>query len=705
MAIHSIKERNVWVLRTDRTDYVIRVTAEGRLVHDYWGARQQIRDYEAGQGAQPWYRTSHTELSNEEIIPWGGLKQVEPGLKMAFADHTRDLVLEYDGYSLYGEEHLAFALVDRLQHVRVVLHYKLFADCDLIERYVEIANESSEDIRLEQVMGAVWQMPVSPEYRLTYLTGHWGGEFQVRRESVTEGKKVLESRSGITGHLYNPWFAVDLGDANEHGGDVYYGAIAYSGNWKLVFEKTLRQSLHIAAGLNDHDFAWTLKPGETFASPVCVGGFTSGGFGQASRDLHRYQQRYVLPRADLIRPVMYNSWYATKFDITEEGQKSLADQAAAIGCELFVVDDGWFGADRTRRSRLGDWKAAPGKFPNGLNPLIEHVKSLGMQFGIWVEPENVNPDSELYRAHPDWIYHFPGRDRTQLNNQHTLNLGREDVRDYLFQSLDELLEKHDIVYVKWDMNRYFSEPGWPDAPADRQREVWVRHVDGLYAILGALREKHPRVWFESCASGGGRVDLGIMRYAEQFWTSDDTDPFDRLFIQDGYSYAYTPKAMMCWVAPPARYRPRTTSLRFKFHCAMMGSLGVGLDLNRLAESELAECKSYIALYKQIRPTIQDGELYRLSSPHSTYGTGVQYVNKDLSQAVLFVFNHSQRYVHPFYPLRLKGLDPDAMYTCERLGATRSGASLMGAGVQVELKGDFDSELLVFQKNEKEATAE
>ncbi|MDR6550072.1 alpha-galactosidase [Paenibacillus qinlingensis] len=698
MSIQYLEQQKLWILSTKESDYVIQVSPKGQLLHRYWGEKQQLFDYEHENGGQHWIGTSHTDSSKDEIMPWGGLRFTEPGLKITFADHSRDLCHIYDSYQITNRNLLTIRLVDSQQQLHVLLHYNLIAEQDLIERNVEIINASHESVTLEQVMGAVWHLPVYPQYQFTYLTGHWGGEFQVRREFLQEGKKVLESRCGLSGHLYNPWFAVDFGDAAEEHGDVYFGAIAYSGNWKLVAERYMRQSLQITAGLNDFDFAWTLGSGESFSSPVCVAGYTKHGYGQASRNMHRYQEKYLLRQADQIRPVMYNSWYSTHFDISVDSQKLLADKAAAMGTEMFVMDDGWFGPSRTNRSKLGDWVADPSKFPDGLTPLIDHVKSLGMKFGLWVEPENVGPDSDVYREHPDWIFHFPNRERTHLNKEFTLNLAREDVRDHLISRLDNLLATHDISYVKWDMNRYISEPGWHDAPREHHKEVWVRYVQGLYGIIETLRDRHPRVMFEACASGGGRVDLGMMKYVEQFWTSDDTDGFDRLSIQEGYSYGYTPKAMMCWVAPAARIRPRSTSIRYRFHVAMMGSLGISLDLSKLTEAEFAECRSYIAQYKNIRGTVQEGDLYRLMPTNSPEGTAaVQYVNQDRNQVVLFAFRHSMRFVHSVYPIRLKGLNPQAVYSCESLKLERSGASLMATGVQLELKGDFDSELVVFQK--------
>lgn len=699
MTIQFLEQQKLWILSTRNSEYVIRVSPKEQLLHHYWGSKQSLYDYENLNGGQSWITTSHTESPKDEIMPWGGLRFTEPGLKITFANHLRDLCLVYDGFQIQNDSHLVIRLKDELQQAAVRLHYRLIEEYDLIERYVEIVNEGQEPITIEQAMSAVWHLPVHPQYQLTYLTGHWGGEFQVRQEFLQEGKKVLESRTGLSGHLNNPWFAVDFGQATEEHGEVYFGAIAYSGNWKLVAERAMRQSLQVTAGLNDFDFAWSLQAGETFTTPACMAGYTQHGYGQMSRNMHRYQADYHLRNADQIRPVMYNSWYATHFDISVESQKQLADKAAELGVEIFVMDDGWFGPSRTSRSKLGDWYVDRGKFPDGLDPLIDHVKSLGMEFGIWVEPENVGPDSDVYREHPDWIFHYPGRERTHLNKEYTLNLAREEVRAHLINSLDHLLSQHDISYVKWDMNRYISEPGWHEAPPEQHKEVWVRHVQGLYSVLETLRTKHPQVMFEACASGGGRVDLGIMKYVEQFWTSDDTDGFDRLSIQEGYSYGYLPKAMMCWVAPPARFRPRSTTLRYRFHCAMMGSLGVGLDLNKLTPEQMAECKAYVEQYKQIREAVQDGELFRLASPRSPQGTAVQYVSKDNSQTVLFAFRHSQQFVHPVYPIRLKGLDPYAIYRCEQLNSERSGASLMATGVQLDLKGDFDSELLVFQKKQ------
>lgn len=701
MAILYVEENQMWVLRTRRSDYAFGVDSFGRLQHLHWGGKQgNISDFPHPDDLQKWVWEAQEGNSREEIMPWGGYAFTEPGLKMTFADGVRDLKLQYIQYEVEGDDKLILTLKDAREPLIVKLVYRVLEEYDLIERHVDIYNDGDKPVSLESVMGAVWHFPIHPDYRLSYLAGHWGAETQLLREPVLQGKKVLESRRGQTSHQCNPWFAIDFGEAVEESGEVYYGGVSFSGHWKITVERTPYQTLQINAGLNDFDFTWQLDPGEVFTSPICVGGYSNAGFGDASWNLHAYQKSELLQKSNELRPVLYNSWEATMFDVNEKSQMQLAEKAAAIGVELFVIDDGWFGQRNDDKVGLGDWYVNPVKFPDGLRPLIDRVQSLGMKFGIWVEPEMVNADSDLYRRHPEWIYHFPGRPFTEMRNQRVLNVAREDVQNYIFTFMDRLLTENDISFVKWDMNRNFTEPGWPERPHDKQKEIWVRHVQGLYSILRRLREKHPGVSFESCSGGGGRIDMGIMPYVEQFWTSDNTDPFDRLAIQEGYSYAYNTKAMMAWVTDVPNYvNGRTTTLRYRFHSAMMGSLGIGVDLNAFSTTELEEASAYIKQYKTIRETIQDGRLFRLMSPRSKLGTAVQYVNESRSQSALFVFLHAQRFRHPFMPVRLRGLDPEALYYSAELNEERSGRSLMTIGVRPDLKADYDSQLIVWNKKE------
>src|SRR5262249_40526612 len=364
----------------------------------------------------------------------------------------------------------------------------------------------------------------------------------------------------------------------------WFGVLAWSGNWKISAEVTDFASTRVSIGLNDWDFAWRLGPGETFTTPSSYAGYTSGGFGAASRWLHDCTRDTLLPHGHSIHKVLYNSWEATHFDVDEESQGQLAELAAEMGVELFVLDDGWFHGRDNDTAALGDWWPDERKFPNGLQPLIARVNALGMDFGLWIEPEMVNPNSELYRAHPDWALYFPTRPRTEARNQLILNFARPDVQDYIIEQIDRLLAAHNIAFIKWDMNRNVSEPGWPDAPGD-PREVWVRYVQGLYRVWGTLQERHPQVIWQSCSGGGGRADFGILRLADQIWVSDQTEPTARLAIQEGFSQIFPANTMEAWVTDMgADYLP----LAFRFHVSMCGTLGVGGHLKHWDAAMRAE---------------------------------------------------------------------------------------------------------------------
>ncbi len=398
--------------------------------------------------------------------------------------------------------------------------------------------------------------------------------------------------------------------------------------------------------------------------------------------------------------MIYNSWEATEFNVDEPGQVALAEKAASIGVDRFVMDDGWFGQRKNDHAGLGDWYVNKEKFPNGLKPLIDRVHALGMDFGLWVEPEMVNPDSDLYRKHPDWVLNFPGRPRSESRNQLILNLARPDVRDYVFGFLDKILNENDIAFLKWDYNRNFSEPGWDQVPVDEQKRVYVEFIRNVYSILAELRRKHPKIEIESCSGGGGRVDLGILRYADEVWTSDNTDPFDRLAMQDGFTYAYTPQIMMAWVTDsPHWLNGRSTSLAYRLLSSMQGSLGIGANLNKWSAEDFATAKRLIASYHQVQRTIVQGELYRLISPRNdSEFSSTETVSADKSQAAVFAFSHSTQKGRGFPLLQLQGLDPAAEYKLSWIEgkswpgtpARASGGWWMNHGIQLELRGDFQA---------------
>jgi alpha-galactosidase len=683
-----------WVLETHHTAYALGLNAEGMLTHLYWGARlKDIADYPAAPDSVGWASFNGPgQIIPEEYPTPTGLKYIDPCLLTTFSDGTRDTVLVFDRADQHGPEELVIHLRDESYPFHVSLHYRAHPAADLIERWVTVENLGSQPIALGRIFSAQWHLPSSANYRMTHLSGRWLDEDHLQRQMLKPGLTVLESRRLTTSHNASPWFAIDRGSADEDQGEIWFGLLAWSGNWKISAEVTNFDSTRVNIGLNDWDFNWQLSPGESFTSPAALGGYTKHGFNAASHLLHDYIRSQVIPHGSATHKVLYNSWEATLFNVDVESQAKLADLAAEMGIELFVVDDGWFGTRKSDNAGLGDWWPDPDKFPNGLQPLIAHVNALGMDFGLWVEPEMVNPDSDLYRAHPDWVLHFPTRKRTESRNQLILNLARADVQEYLIETLDKLLSENNIAFIKWDMNRNASEPGWPTAEGD-PREVWVRYVYGLYHVWGTLRQRHPDVIWQSCSGGGGRADLGILRLADQIWTSDNTEATARLSIQDGFSHIFPASVMEAWVTDAEAER---ISLDFRFHVSMCGSLGVGGHLVHWSENERQRAAHWIDLYKQIRAVIQHGRQYRLRSPQASAFSAVQYMSKDQTEGVLFAFRTHIPNPFTLPHIYLRGLDPSARYTIEGQDGAKSGLAWMEAGIQIKL-ANFESTALRIHK--------
>jgi alpha-galactosidase len=710
-SVRYLEGLKIWVLDTTRTSYVIGVNEENELQSLYWGEKLEGDDGLAAARTSPEWASfdSRETMTNIEYPGWGGRYYNEPALKVTLADGVRDLVLKYDSYEIHGDT-LLIHLKDIQYPLFVSLTYTVFPNEDMIRKQAGIENRTSQVVTIESAQSGVWYVPAGEGYRLTYLTGRWGGETQLTRQPVSPGKFVLESRRGNTSHQLNPWFAIDAGgEADEDHGRVWFGALGWSGNWKLVVEDTPpAHQVRVTGGYNDFDFSWPLKPGESLDTPPYYGGYSGQGFGEASRVMHRFERDEILPdhAHPHVRPVLYNSWEATTFNVNEAGQEALADKAAKLGVELFVMDDGWFGRRNNDHAGLGDWVVNRQKFPDGLGPLISHVNALGMKFGLWFEPEMVNPDSDLYRAHPDWAMHFPERPRSEARNQLVLNMARDDVKEYIFDALDRVLSENNVQYIKWDMNRHFGEPGWPEAPIAEQKEIWVKYVRNVYEIMDRLRAKHPGLEIESCSGGGGRVDLGVLRRADVVWTSDNTEAFDRLRIQEGFSFAYAPKVMSAWVTDVPNLNDRSTPLKFRFLVGMQGALGIGANLNHWSDDDFALAKRMIEYYKSIRETVQEGDLFRLFSPRDGNLTANEYVSADGRQAVLFAFLHSQQFLRPAPTVLLRGLDEGARYhvttiddkLVEKSGVV-TGSYLMHHGLDFRLGGDYDSTSIVLNRAE------
>jgi alpha-galactosidase len=674
-----------WLLSGPTSSYAVHLTADDELLHLHWGPRIALADAEAlAVRPLPDYWPFESPLDGREEYPVeGGPRFVRPALSVR-TEEGRGTEWGFEGYETADDE---LRLRFRDGPLVITLHYRMRGD--VLERWVTLDNDGPA-VELLRADSAVWTLPDRDGWRLSQLHGRWAAESRLVRSPLTYGEKVIGSRRGHTGHQHLPWVALDT-DATEERGEVYGCALGWSGSWRIAVAQLPDARVQITGGAG-HDDSGLLRlaAGESFTTPLFAGLWSDGGFGGASRAWHAYQRAYVIPDADQDRPVLFNSWEATEFDISEEQQGVLARRAAAMGVELFVVDDGWFGKRTSDRAGLGDWTPNPDRFPGGLKPLADYVHALGMQFGIWVEPEMVNPDSDLYRAHPDWVQYQPGRKRTELRNQLVLNLAREDVQEYLWERLHALLSSAPIDYVKWDFNRCFTDAGWPGEPYPQR--LWVDHVHALYRLLDRLRAAHPGVAFESCSGGGGRIDLGVMSRTDQVWTSDNTDPLDRLAIQHGFSQVHPARVMAAWVtdSPNTQLNGRISSLRLRFVSAMAGVLGVGGDLAEWTEEELSEARDWVALYKEIRPLVQRGDLYRLRPPGGGL-SAVQYVLGD--EAVVLAWLQAQHYGEPVPALRLRGLDPSASYECRETGEVHRGAVLLHHGLRVGLRGDFDATVI------------
>ncbi|KOU53115.1 alpha-galactosidase [Streptomyces sp. WM6378] len=682
----------LWVLSGRTSSYALHLTDQDELLHLHWGPRISLEDA-AALAHEPlaphWPFESRTD-GLEEYPVEGGPRFVRPALSVR-AGEARGTGWDFTGSDIDGDE-LKLRFADPVNGLALTLHYRMRDDFDVVERWVTATNQLADgagQLELLRADAATWTLPERDGWRLSQLHGRWAAESRLVRCELTPGEKLLGSRRGHTGHQHLPWVALDAdGAATEESGEAYGCALGWSGSWRIAVQHLPDGRVQINGGAGyDDSGLMRLAPGESYTSPVFAGLWSGAGFGGASRQWHAWQLAHVIPRAGQPRPVLYNSWEATLFDISEDQQRALAQRAADLGVELFVVDDGWFGARTHDAAGLGDWTPNPSRFPGGLKPLADEVHGLGMQFGIWVEPEMVNPDSDLYRAHPDWVQFQPGRTRTEFRNQLVLNLARKDVQDHLWEQLDGLLSSAPVDYVKWDFNRCFTDAGWPGEPYPQK--LWVEHVHAFYALVDRLRAAHPHVAFESCSGGGGRIDLGVLSRTDQVWTSDNTDPLDRLAIQHGFSQLHPARVMAAWVtdSPNAQLNGRVSSLRFRFVSAMAGVLGVGGDLTRWSPAELAEARDWVALYKEIRPVVQLGAQYRLRAPEGGLGA-VQYTRGD--DTVVLAWLQAQHYGEPPPAVRLRGLDPAASYACPETGTVYSGAVLLHRGLVTGLRGDLDA---------------
>lgn len=682
--------KNVFALQSKNNSYVFGIDNMGLVRHLYWGSKiENVDDFDMPTLVEVSTNDPVFEITKEEFPVYGSLRYKEHCLKASFIDGCRELVYSYEGYEVDGNE-LVIKLKDIHYDFNMNLHYKVYEEYDLIERYVTIKNNSENVIEIEKVHSGQFHIPYE-DLTFSNVHGHWGAEQQRFTQKVSYGKIVIENRRGISTHNHNPYFILDK-NATETTGEVFFGALKLSGNFSGVIEQTQYGETLVQLGINSHDFLLKLNQGEEFISPAIIAGYSNSGFETMTHNLHNFAKDNVLRSG--LRPVLYNSWEATEFKVSCDEQIKLAKKAKEIGAELFVVDDGWFGERHEIDNGLGDWYVNEEKFPNGLNPLINEVKAMDMMFGIWVEPEMVNPLSNLYKEHPEWIYHFDSRESDTSRGQYVLDVTKKEVKDFIYNMLDNLLTTYDIDYIKWDANRPMSQ-------TNLERDVWYKHIEAVYDIVKNLKLKHPNVLFEACASGGGRIDYGILGIFDDFWTSDNTDAYDRLFIQENYSYIYPIKAMRAWVTDcPNFLSRRIIPMKFRYHSAMMGTLGIGCNILKFSEEEIELSKGLIEEYKNIRHIVQEGDFYRLENNSKNKYKLYQYMNG--KEGLVFAFLPQSELGHRGTTIKFRALEKERTYLVkiDKNVIVKTGRYLMNHGLELKLYGDYDSIIIKISKIEE-----
>ena len=701
------KFNQCFVLQTKNTSYCFRVLKTGHLEHLYYGRKITVRSDEDAEaliekhafmpGNTNAYDQENTAYSLEDIrlemSSYGKGDIREPFIEVIHADgsYTSDFLFEKADIdkgkaefrtlpSSYDEkdeaDHLCVTLRDRHYSLALELHYYVYEDCDVITRSARLVNDSSEEIKLTRLMSLQLDLD-TPEYILTTFTGAWAREMKRTDTRVISGKHVNASYTGTSSNRANPFVMLSKRRTSEDAGDCYGFNLVYSGNHYEAVEVSGYGKTRIVTGINPQSFCFVIGAGEDFEAPEAVMSYSHEGYNGLSRHMHRFVREHIVRGEwkDKIRPVLLNSWEASYFDINERRLLQLAKASKDVGIELFVMDDGWFGTRDDDTQSLGDWDVNRKKLPDGVEGLARKVRELGLDFGIWVEPEMVNVKSRLYEAHPDWVLRIPEKPHAEGRNQRILDLTREDVQNYVIEEMSKVFGTDGISYVKWDMNRTVTDYYSSALPAERQGEVAHRYVMGLYRCMKELTARFPHILFEGCAAGGNRFDLGILCYFPQIWASDDTDALCRAEIQTGYSYGYPMSVVSAHVSScPNHQTLRITPLETRFHVACFGVCGYECNFCDMKKEELDAVQAQIALYKQWREVLQTGDFYRgRTFADSGYGAGSclgrtegnvtewTCVSADRTKAVGFLMHKLAAPNTQYECYKAKGLDPELRY--------------------------------------------
>lgn len=725
MSIIYDSSEKVFYLNTPNTSYVMNIYCERHLLHLYYGKKidkfPNVRDHLPTAVRKPLYPNDIEEtkgcssILSMEYPCYGSADFRTPAFHAEYENGSAITKLEYSSHEIIkgkkklnglpatyveNEEEsdtLEITLCDKLIGLKVILSYTVFNNIDAIAKSVRVKNTGNQSINLKSVLSSTTYL-FDKYYDFVHLEGAWTRERNIQKRPLMNGIMAVDSKMVSSGHIHSPFLALARPYATETQGDVYGFSFVYSGNHIEQTEVNAFDVARINVGINPFGFNWLLEPLEEFQAPEVILTYSDEGFGKMSRTYHKlYRTRLVRGKyRDIERPVLINNWEATYFDFNEEKIVNIAKKAKSAGIELMVLDDGWFGKRNSDNCSLGDWVVDRNKLPDGIESLAKKVTDLDMRFGLWFEPEMISEDSDLYRKHPDWCIHAENRPRTASRNQLVLDLSREDVRDYVVDAVASVLKASPISYVKWDFNRNISEIGSAKLPPEKQQELPHRYVLGIYDVLERLTTAFPDVLFEGCSSGGGRFDAGMLYYYPQYWTSDNTDAIERLYIQHGTSMVMPSSAMGAHIsAVPNHQLGRTTPLKTRGDVAMAGQLGYELDLNTLSDEEFETVKEQIIEYKEIREIIHKGAMYRLKSPFESQSTAWEYIYKN--RVVLMYFTILTRCEIGKTNVKLSGLDENAQYIEKNSKTKYSGSYLMNVGLYFDNAKEFSSQVFVFEK--------
>lgn len=685
-------QNQIFHLHNHDVSYLLSVEEGNVLAHLYFGAavrhyHGQLRYPRADRGFSgnlpgSLDRTYSLDTLPREISCAGELDYHEPAVIVRQANGSNSLALRYQDYQIIDgkpqlpglpaafveddteAQTLIIKMQDQLTGVAAELWYTVYRDQPIITRTCRLINQGTAKVNLEKL--ASMQLDFAGHANLESITlpGAYADERQMERRPLQHGVTEFRSRRGTSSHQMNPFIALVEPTTNEQRGDTYGMMLVYSGNHQISVEKDQNDQVRLLMGINDANFNWQLLPGQSFQAPEVVMTYSDEGLNGMSQNLHHLIQERIIRSKfkHQERPIVVNNWEATYFDFDESKLQPIVDEAQAMGIEMFVLDDGWFGHRDDDNSSLGDWQVYQKKFPHGLAHFADYVHAKGLKFGIWFEPEMISFDSQLYRAHPDWLMRVPDRQPSPSRNQYVLDLTRKDVRDNLVTQISAILQNNQIDYVKWDMNRSLSDIYSLELPADRQGEVYHRYVLGLYDLMERITQAFPDILFEGCSGGGGRFDAGIAYYMPQIWPSDNTDAIARLKIQYGTSLVYPISMTTAHVSViPNQQTGRQTPFATRGAVAMSGVFGYELDLTKLTDDEKQQVKCQVAKYKAIRPLVQYGHFYRLKSPFEGNQAAWMFIDDKRSEAIVMTFNVLTNAANRLIRTVLVGLDPQKDY--------------------------------------------